>query len=265
MARTVSDCALLLEVLAGSDDIDGRQAQYSRQGYSDDLTKGVKGLRIGVVQEGFQRPESEPGLDDVVLSAIDKLGNAGATVESVSIPWHNYGSAIWLPIGIEGPYFNLMHGHGVGYGANELYLLSYMRALSGWQVHAKELPPTIKAFLLAGNVMSDHGGRLYAKAQNLRHRLRAEYDAALASYDVLVMPTTPMTAPAIPAPDASITEVLQRSWEMLGNTCPFNLTGHPAISVRCGHLSERPVGLMVVGRHYQEKLLFQVAEAIHTN
>lgn len=263
MTRTVAECALLLEVIAGDDGIDGRQRGEPSQPYTQAIGKGVKGLRIGIVEEGFGRAESEAGTDESVRAAAKQLQAQGAIVETVSIPWHNIGSALWLPIGIEGSAHNLAHGHGVGYGANGAYSLSYMRAIENWKSHANELAPTIKAVLLSGEVLSRHGGRIYAKAQNLKRRLRAEYDAALEKYDVLVMPTTPMTATKIVTQDATPTEVLVASWEMLNNTSPFDLTGHPAISVCCGEFEGRPVGFMVVGRHFQESMVFQVADAVH--
>jgi|TARA_R110000850_G_C9996329_1_gene468386 amidase len=263
MARTVADCALLLEVIAGEDGIDGRQRNVKVQPYTKALGRGVKGLKIGVVKEGFGRPETEQGVDDVVRAEIKRLESLGATVEEISIPWHNIGSALWLPIGIEGSYHNIVRGHGVGYGGIGAYSLTYMKAFESWPAHAAELAAPIKAVLLSGRVLERHGGRLYAKAQNLRRRLRNEYDAWLQKFDVLVMPTTPMTATPMPGADAGPQEIVHRSWEMLQNTSPFDLTGHPAISVNCGEHDSRPVGFMVVGRHFDEQTVFQVAEAVH--
>lgn len=263
MARTVADCALLMDVIAGDDGVDGRQnGGVPVQDYSGAVGEDVKGLRVGVVSEGFGRPESEGGSDDVVRDAIDRLRDEGLVAEEVSVPWHLHGAAIWLPLGIEGPYANMTHGHGVGFGHSGDYPLSFMRAIAAWKSHADELAPTIKATLLAGAVMEKHGGRLYAKAMNLRRRLRAEYDAALKTYDVLVMPTTPMTAQPIPDSDASPMEVLTASWCMTGNTCPFDVTGHPAISVPCGVFEGRPVGLQIIGRHFADATLFRLAHAV---
>ena len=263
MADTVEECALLLEVIAGDDGIDGRQKGVRTQPYTKALGKGVKGLRIGVVQEGFGRPESEAGVDKSVQKAVKRLQAQGAKVDLISIPWHNIGSALWLPIGIEGSYHNLVHANGVGYGALAEYSLSYMRAISGWPNHANELAPTIKGTLLTGEVLKRHGGRLYAKARNLVRRLRAEYDAWLQQYDVLIMPTTPMTATELVSEDASPKDVLAASWGPLNNTCPFDLTGHPAISVCCGVSDGKPVGMMVIGRHFEDATVFQVADAAH--
>jgi len=263
MTRTVADCALLLEVLAGDDGIDGRQRGQPAQAYSEALGKSVRGLRIGVVSEGFGRPESEAGVDDCVREAIQKLQAQGAMVESVSIPWHNTGSQMFVVVGMGGVGYAWAYGHGVGYGVNGAYPLSFMKAFDGWKNDADALAPTVKATLLMSEVLYQQGGQLYAKMRNLTRKLRAEYDAKLAGYDVLVMPTTPMTATPLTSREASIEEVMHRSWEALGNTCPFDLTGHPAISVCCGQNQSRPVGLMIVAAHWQESVVLQVANAVH--
>lgn len=264
MADTVEECALLLEVIAGDDGIDGRQKGVRTQAYAEGLDQGVRGLRIAVVQEGFGRPESEAGVDKAVREAAKRLQKKGATVDKVSIPWHNIGSALWLPICIEGSYHNLMHSHAMGfYGVNAAYSLPFMRAMAGWEQHMNELPPTIKGGLMTGEIFSRHGGYLYAKARNQVRRLRAEYDAWLAKYDVLLMPTTPMTATRLLPYDASPADVLKASWGPINNTSPFDIAGHPAISVCCGLSENKPVGLMLVGRHFDDATLFRVAQAAH--
>jgi len=263
MARTVRDCALLLEVIAGDDGIDGRQRGAASQPYRAALDRGVEGLRVAVLQEAFGRPESESGVDIAVRATAHALARAGACVEEVSIPWHLHGPAIWLAIGIEGPCHNLLHGNGVGYGWSGAYSLSFMHAFEAWRPHASEVPPTIKAVLLLGEVLRRQRGRIYAKAQNLRRVLTSKYDAVLANYDVLLMPTTPMTASPIVTRDASVPAVLGESWKMMNNTCPFDVTGHPAISVPCGELDGKPVGCMLVSQHLAESTLLRVANAVN--
>jgi len=264
MTRTVADCALLLEVLAGDDGLDGRQRGQPAQAYTEVLGKSVKGLRIGVVNEGFERPESEAQVDACVREALEKLQAQGALVETVSIAWHNTGSQMYAPVGMGGVFHAWAYGHGIGYGVNGTYPQSFMRAFDSWKRDADALAPTAKGTILIGEVMYRQGGQLYAKVRNLTRRLRAEYDAKLARYDVLVMPTTPMAATPLTTREAPLQEVMRRSWETLGNACPFDLTGHPAISVCCGLTDDkRPVGLMIVGQHWAEAKVLQVAEAAH--
>ena len=88
---------------------------------------------------------------------------------------------------------------------------------------------------------------LCARAQNLRRGLRASYDQALSRVDLLTMPTTPMKAHRY-EPDIDIKGLISHGWNMLDNTAPFDMTGHPAISIPCGMSNGLPVGLMLVGR-----------------
>ena len=104
-----------------------------------------------------------------------------------------------------------------------------------------------------------HGGRYYGMAQNLRAKLRAAYDNALESFDVLAMPTTPMTATELPPKDCTFAEAVEAGSNMEGNTTPFDVSGHPAISVPCGLAAGLPVGLMFVGRPFDEGTVLRAA------
>ena len=75
------------------------------------------------------------------------------------------------------------------------------------------------------------------------------------------MPTCVMKATPLPAADAAPEEITRRSWEPIRNTCPFNVSGHPAISIPCGSEDDRPIGLMLVGRHWDEATIFRAAQA----
>jgi amidase len=144
-----------------------------------------------------------------------------------------------------------------------VYPISLAGRLGSLHGRANELPDTVKVGMLLGAYTDKYfKGYFYFKAQNVRRRLRAAYDKALAQYDLLLMPTTRMMASAIPAPDAPLEALMQHSWEQITNTCPFNITHHPAISVPCGlGEGERPIGLMLVGKHWQEATVYQAADA----
>jgi amidase len=107
----------------------------------------------------------------------------------------------------------------------------------------------------------NYHGRYYAKAQNLGVKLRAAYDGLLADYDLLVMPTLPMKATPIPAADCARELYVQRALEMINNTAPFDVTGHPAITVPCAMSEGLPIGMMLIGRHFDEYTLLRAAYA----
>jgi amidase len=121
-----------------------------------------------------------------------------------------------------------------------VYPISLAGRLSSIRDRANELPDTVKTGMLLGSYTDKYyQGYFYFKAQNLRRRLRAEYDKALSEHDLLLMPTTRMMASKIPPPDAPYEALMQHSWEQITNTCPFNITHHPAISIPCGLTGRR--------------------------
>ena len=262
MTANVADNALLLEVLAGPDGLDPRQYGGETQPYREALGKGVAGLRIAVVQEGFGHPQSMTEVDASVRAAAEKFKAMGATVDTVSIPMHRSGHAIWLPVAAEGATVQMMHGNGFGFNWQGLYVTSLLDRHAGWRQQADSLSETLKNTMLLGHFMvKHHRGHYYAKAQNLVRRLRAGYDRVLADYDLLLMPTLPLTATKLPEQDAPVSEILQRAFEMLPNTAPFDCTHHPAMSLPCGMVDGLPVGLMLVGRMYGESTIYRAAAA----
>jgi amidase len=156
----------------------------------------------------------------------------------------------------------MMLGNGFGFNWQGLYVTSMLDFHSAWRDKADELSDTLKNTMLLGHFMvTRHRGRYYAKAQNLVRRLRKAYDDALAKYDLLVMPTLPMVATKIPAENAPIEEIVQRGFEILPNTAPFDCTHHPAMSIPCGLVDGLPVGLMLIGKHYDEATIYRAAAA----
>jgi amidase len=262
MTRNVGDNALLLEVLAGEDGLDPRQYNVKTNAYTEALDGGVKGLRIGVVKEGFGLPNSEPDVDAKVKRAASTLRDLGATVADVSVPMHSIGLAIWSPIILEGATELMMRGNGMGTNWRGLYTTSLLDAHSQWKYRADELSDTLKISMLVGHYFVKHyRGHFYAKAQNLSRKLRAVYDAALSQYDLLLMPTLPLKATPLPPADASRELYVQRAFEMAANTAPFDVTGHPAMSIPCGIGDALPIALMLVGKHYDESTIYRAAAA----
>jgi len=97
-------------------------------------------------------------------------------------------------------------------------------------------------------MIQKYRGHYYAKAQNLARKLTGAYEDALSRYDALVMPTTPVKATRLPGASATRAESLLRGFEMLSNCAPFDVSGHPALTMPCGLSDGLPAGLMLVGK-----------------
>ena len=264
MTANVADNALLLEVIAGPDGLDSRQNTVPRvDKYTEALKQGVKGLRIGVLKEGFGHPNSEADVETKVRAAAERFKTLGAIVEDVSVPDHGaIGFAVWAAIRGDAACVTLLEMNGYGLGYEGLYPLSAIEAGMKWRDHADEFADTLKiATILSKYTLHKYGGHYYGKAQNLRRRLRAAYDAALSKYDLLLLPTTVIKATPIPGKNASPQEITRRSWEATRNTSPFNATGHPAISIPCGMSDGLPIGVMLVGKHWDERTIYRASAA----
>ena len=263
MTRDVHGNALLLEVLAGRDGMDPRQpSSWQPVKYTAARRGGAKGLRVAVVKEGFGQRNADPEVDERVRAAAGALATAGLDVEEVSVPVHKQAWPLAQPIYVESL------AHSMGYcgimnDAEGLGSSSPAEPFAAWRPHWRELPENVMTLLLFGGfVRSRHPGRYYVKAQHLRRTVRRAYDQVLSEYDLLLMPTTPMAATPLPGPDAGAAERSRRASEMLANTGPFDISGHPAISLPCGATADgRPVGMMLVGRLSDEITIYRAAYA----
>jgi amidase len=266
ITATTADNALLLEVIAGPDGLDDRQRQIPVSSYSRALAEGVHGLRIGILKEGFAATNSDPRVDAKVLAAARLFAALGASVEEVSIPWHLNGTAVWSPITYEGGFISMWASHGLGIGVPSLGVPSVATACAAWRDRPDEQADTVRMMMLFGRAALDrYRGAYYAKANNLRRILRAAYDAALVRLDLLLMPTMPTTAPPLPDAGADLQTRTGASWPMAANLCPFNVTGHPALSAPCGMIDGLPVGMMLVAGHGGEASIYRAAGAFEAS
>jgi amidase len=263
MANSVADVALLLSAIAGPDGLDPRQGGARTGDYMQAIRGELQGLRIALVQEGFGRPESEEAVDRTVREAAAALGRAGAVVEEVSVPMHHAGYDIWSAIIVEGSAALMINGNGFGTNWDGHYVTSLLDAFArGWRSRPNDLAETVKMVLFFGEYARRfYHGRFYAKAQNLRRSLRAAYDSVLGSYDLMLMPTIPFCATPLPAPGCSREEYVTSALNMVTNTAPFDVSGHPAISVPCGEVDGLPVGMMLIGRRFDEGTVLRAAAA----
>ena len=261
MARTVEDVAMTLEVIAGKDPLDPRQGEVHVQPYTNVLGRGIEGLRIGVVTEGFGLDTSEQDVDAGVWEGINILAKLGAQVSEVSIPEHSESGGVAWGLIVEGP-MAMFRSNGMGHHWEGLYNTGFAEALGeSKRSRPEQIPATMKLLMLIGSYMADrYHGRPYALAQNLRRPLRASYNRALESFDVLAMPTTPMKAHRND-PTMGVENLIRHGWSPNQNTVPFNLTGHPAISIPCAMSNGLPVGMMLVAKHFDDATLIRASHS----
>jgi amidase len=263
MGASVEDVARLLTVIAGHDGWDTRTIAARTGDYMAALGKPAKGLRVGILREGFAHPESDPAVDAKVRAAIEALSASGIESAEVSLPWHLDGPHVWSGIILEGAAEMMLKGYGVGNNVQGYYPQSMQEAFArGMGTRINDVSPTVKLVLMLGEYMHrNYHGRYHSKAQNLRGLLRRAYDEALQKFDVLAMPTIPFTATPIPPADAPLGTMIDTALNMQANTCSFDVSGHPAFTVPCGRVNGLPVGLMLVGRHFEETTLIRLASA----
>ncbi len=270
MARRVELVAAALQAVAGYDPLDPRQRREVPEAIDvmTGLDGGVRGLRIGVLREGFADP-IQPEVADAVHAAVSVLERAGATVCEVSVPEHALMDAAYQTLSLEGSMALVDSGlWGVGYKG--YYPQSTATAVGRlWHDRIDLLPARTKLNFIAAQIVRQtyHGGA-YARAQNARGGFVAAFDRALSDVDLLAMPTCRTVAPRVePAPAEHrevIEENLARNWIVLPmayNTKPTNYTGHPAVAIPCGKVGGLPTSLQLVGRSFDDGVVLRAAYA----
>jgi amidase len=263
ICASTEEVARLLTAIAGPDGYDPRTNLAKVGDYLGALRRGVKGMKIAVLSEGFGHPTSDPATDAKVRAAVAEFRALGALVEEVSVPMHYDGPHIWTGVILEGAAEMMIKGYAMGNNWFGYYTTSLQEAFArGWQSQPDEVSETVKLVLILGEYMHrQYHNRYHAKAQNLRVLLRKAYDDVLGAYDLIAMPTIPFPAPKIPPADCPREEYVDAALNMQQNTCPFDVSGHPAFTVPCGKVGELPVGMMLVGRHFDEATVLSAGHA----
>jgi aspartyl-tRNA(Asn)/glutamyl-tRNA(Gln) amidotransferase subunit A len=238
MARTVGDAAALLKVMAGRDPKDPTTRSGPVPDFAAAVTAGLKGIRLGLPHDQFLTM-MEPGVGAAFQDALGVLKQAGAAMVDVRFPSID-------PV----------------VGAHRAILFSEAAAAHEEMIRTKgaDLSDDVRPLLQSGLFLT---AAQYLAGQQVRKKTIAAYRELWKSFDVLVLPTSPIVAPKIGATTAMLGDKeipLVRAF--LDLTLPFNVTGQPAISVPCGFdKAGLPVGLQLVGRPFDEATLFRVAGA----
>jgi aspartyl-tRNA(Asn)/glutamyl-tRNA(Gln) amidotransferase subunit A len=256
ITRNVEDNAFLLKAIAGHDQMDSTSAKVDIPDYIGSLTGDIKGLRIAVPKEYLGEGVNEE-VRKSVMDALGVLERLGATWEEVSLPHSKYALATYYLLSSSEASANLARFDGVRYGyrtPNAENLIEMYK-----KTRAEGFGEEVKRRIMLGTfaLSSGYYDAYYKKAQKVRTLIKQDFEKVFEQYDVIVGPTTP-------TPAFKLGENTRDPMTMYVNdilTIPVNLAGVPAISVPCGFDKGLPLGLQIIGRHFDESTVYKVAHA----
>lgn len=253
--RSVYDCALQLNAIAGHDPLDSTSAQVAVPDFTKACGGDIRGLRVGMPKEFFEQGVSTE-VAEAVHKAIAKLEELGATVEACSLPHTEYALAAYYIIAPAECSSNLARFDGVKYGHRTNELAGHIGLTE--KTRDEGFGDEVKQRVMIGTYALSAGyyDAFYKRAQQARTLILRDYLQAFERFDVLATPVVP--APAFKAGEKADPMAMK-----LADVCtlPVNLAGVPAMSVPCGFVSGLPVGLQLIGKHFDEETLFRVASA----
>jgi aspartyl-tRNA(Asn)/glutamyl-tRNA(Gln) amidotransferase subunit A len=255
--RNVKDAALILQTIAGRDPMDSTSADIPVPDYVAEMEKPVKGLKIGIAKEYLGE-----GLDGEVRrtteAAVQKLARLGCEIVEVSLPHTKYAVPAYYIVATAEASSNLARFDGVRYGfrAPSVRSLSEMYRRSRDQGFGAE----VKRRIMLGTYALSAGyyDAYYLKAQKVRTLLTRDFEEAFKNVDAIVTPTSPTAAFKLGEKvDDPLAMYLADIY-----TVTANLAGIPGISIPCGETKEKlPIGLQILGRHFDEVMILRVANA----
>ena len=256
VTKTVRECAELLGVIAGHDPLDSTSSMNPVDDYAADLDTGVRGLRFGVVREALGKLEGEVRAN--FDAALGVLRGAGAIIDDVSVPTIGYAIAVYYIVANAEASANLSRFDGIRYGHRSAQAKTLREVY--FESRGEGFGEEVKRRIMLGTfaLSSGYYDAYYGRAQAVRAKLRADFDAAFGRFDFLLTPTTPEPAFAIGAKtDDPLAMYLSDIF-----TAPANLVGIPAIAVPSGFSREKlPLSLQIMGPHFSERALFRAASA----
>lgn len=261
LAKTVADCALILNAIAGHDPMDLTSSRRQHPDYTKALINDIKGMKIGIPRE-FIADNVQKDVRDAVLNAAKVFSSLGAECEEISIPIMEYVVPTYYIIALAEASSNLARYDGVKFGyrtANPKDMLDFcMRSRSeGFGTEVK------RRILLGTYVLSSgHYDAYYKKALKARALITREFNKVFEKYDVIIGPVTPTTAYRI---GEKINDPVQMYMEDIF-TVPVNVAGLPAISIPCGFdSSSLPIGLQIIANRFDEPTLIRAAYTFEQN
>jgi aspartyl-tRNA(Asn)/glutamyl-tRNA(Gln) amidotransferase subunit A len=257
MTKDVTDCALVMNIIAGYDSRDSTSVLYPVPDYTQQLIPDIKGLRIGIPREYLGEGVQDP-VRAALEAAINKLQELGAEIDwEVSLPHTRYALAAYYILAPSEASANLARYDGVRYG--------FVGEDAGNVIETTErtrqfgFGPEVKRRIMLGTYALSAGyyDAYYLKAQKVRTLIKQEFDHAFEKYDALVTPTSPILP-------FKLGEKLEDPMQMyLSDVCtlPINIAGIPAISIPAGFTDSLPIGMQIMGKPFSEEMLLRIAFA----
>jgi len=257
ITKNVTDCALVMNAIAGYDPRDSTSVPYPVPDYTRQLIPDLKGLRIGVPKEYFvEGMQSE--VRTALEIAIKKLKELGAEIDwEASLPSTKYALAVYYILAPSEASANLARYDGVKYGFSQQNASNVIEATE--KTRQFGFGPEVKRRIMLGTYALSAGyyDAYYLKAQKVRTLIKQEFDQAFKKYDALVTPTSPTTA-------FKLGEKIEHPIQMyLSDVCtlPINIADLPAISLPAGFADNLPIGMQIIGKPFDEESILRIAFA----
>ena len=255
LAKNVEDIALAMNVIAGYDDYDGTVKNIPVPDYTEFLGKDIKGVKIGVPKEYFVDGMNE-NVKAIMMSALKKLKEAGAELVDVSLPHTKYALPTYYILAPAEASSNLARFDGIRYGYrsknakdfNDLYVKSRSEGFGS----------EVKRRIMIGTYVLSAGfyDAYFKKAQKARALIKADFDKAFETVDMIFTPVAPTPAFSLDAVKTPLELYLEDIF-----TLSANLAGVPGLSIPAGMTEGLPVGIQLLGKHFDEGNLIAVGSA----
>jgi aspartyl-tRNA(Asn)/glutamyl-tRNA(Gln) amidotransferase subunit A len=260
MTKTVSDCALMLEAMVGFDPKDSTSINKKKENYSKNLSKNIKGLKIGIPKE--YRVEGMPKeIEDLWEKGKKILKEEGAEIIDISLPHTEYALPTYYIVAPAEASSNLARYDGVKYGHRSSKGTNLIEMYE--HTRSEAFGDEVKRRILIGTYVLSSGyyDAYYLKAQKVRQLIKNDFDTAFNNVDAILTPSTPSATFKIgEKKDDPISMYLNDIF-----TVPTNLAGIPAMSVPAGYDKENlPLGLQLIGKPLGEQTLLNIAYAIES-
>ncbi|MGM0378634.1 MAG: Asp-tRNA(Asn)/Glu-tRNA(Gln) amidotransferase subunit GatA [Bacillota bacterium] len=260
LSKDVQDSALMLNAIAGYDKRDSTSVDKGDIDYTKALKDNVKGLKIGVPKEYFEEGINKE-VKDKIFKALDILKDLGATYEKMSLPYTEYALPTYYIIAPAECSSNLGRYDGIRYGhrpqkfdgIDDLFIKSRTEGFG----------PEVKRRIMMGthSLASGYYDEYYSKAMKVRTLIKQDFDKAFEKYDCIITPTAPNKAFKIgEKTDDPLTMYMSDIC-----TVPVNIAGLPAISIPAGFVDEMPIGMQIIGKHFDEETILRVAYTFEKN